>query len=55
MIGLYPEFSIMWLAKVFAQPARRVGEALFVPFRTLHTIQWSAPWKVDRSRGEGFG
>lgn len=55
MIGLYPEFSMIWLAKALAQPTRRVSEFLFAPFRTLHAIQWSAPWNETHNRREGFG
>ena len=48
MIGLYPEFSMLWLAKAIAKPARRVRRSLFAPFRTLHAIQWSAPWQTGQ-------
>jgi hypothetical protein len=55
MLGLYPEFSMIWLAKALAQPTRRARESLFAPFRTLHAIQWSAPWKEAHNCKEGFG
>lgn len=55
MLGLYPEFSMIWLAKAVAQPTRRARESLFAPFRTLHAIQWSAPWNEARNRREGLG
>jgi len=56
MSGLFPEFSMIWFAKAMLRPTRRAGRDLFAPFRTLHAIQWSAPWKVEcNSRKEGFG
>jgi hypothetical protein len=56
MIGLFPELSMIWLARASLRPARRAGDALFAPFRTLHAIQWSAPWdRAGRHMREGFG
>lgn len=56
MSGLFPEFSMIWFAKAMLRPARRARHDLFAPFRTLHDIQWAAPWKAQGpSRKEGFG
>ncbi len=55
MSGLFPEFAMIWLAKAMLRPARRASKDMFAPFRTLHAIQWSAPWKDDRSYKEGLG
>lgn len=56
MSGLFPEFSMIWLAKAMLRPSQRARHELIAPFRTLHAIQWSTPWKV-RANGnkEGFG
>lgn len=55
MLGLYPEFSMIWLAKALAQPTRRASQSWLAPFRTLHAIQWSAPWKEVGDCREGCG
>jgi hypothetical protein len=56
MIGLFPEFSMIWLARAALRPARRSTDALLAPFRTLHEIQWSAPWdKAGQHCKEGYG
>jgi len=46
---LFSEFSMLWLTKAVARRTKTARQAGFAAFKTLHAIQWSAPWRTGRT------